>query len=102
MDFFGKITVKDNVYIGTGSCILPGVTIESNVIIAAKTVVTKSIPEGVIVGGNPCRIIGKTEEYKNKILEYNLKTKNLSAEDKRNVLLNADEKFFLKKPYLNK
>jgi acetyltransferase-like isoleucine patch superfamily enzyme len=102
MDFFGKITVKDNVYIGTGSCILPGVTIESNVIIAAKTVVTKSIPEGVIVGGNPCRIIGKTEEYKNKILEYNLKTKNLSAEEKRKVLINADENFFLKKPYLNK
>lgn len=35
MDYFGKIIIKDNVYIGTGSYILPGVTIESNVVVAA-------------------------------------------------------------------
>ena len=66
MDFFGKIIVKDNVYIGSGSSILPGVTIESNVIVAARSVVTKSIPEGVVVAGNPTRIVGTVEDYKNK------------------------------------
>lgn len=100
MDFFGKIIVKDNVYIGSGSYILPGVTIESNVIIAARSVVTKSIPEGVIVAGNPARIIGTIEDYKNKIVKYNLKTKNLSAIEKIRVLRNADEASFIRKPYL--
>jgi len=100
MDFFGKIMVKDNVYIGSGSYILPGVTIESNVIIAARSVVTKSIPAGVVVAGNPARIVGSIEEYKNKISKYNLKTKNLSAVEKIRILQNADEASFITKPYL--
>ncbi len=100
MDYFGKIIIKDNVYIGTGSYILPGVTIESNVVVAAGSVVTKSVPRGVVIGGNPARIIGNLEDYKNKILKYNLKTKQLKASQKRAVIESANEDLFIKKPYL--
>lgn len=48
MDFFGKITIQDNVYIGNNSLIMPGVTIGSNVVVAAGSVVTKSVPAGAI------------------------------------------------------
>lgn len=57
---FGTIEVFDNVNIGGYVTILPGVKIGRNSIVAGGAVVTKDVPEGVIVGGNPARIIGKT------------------------------------------
>ena len=54
------IVIEDNVLIGTRCIILKGVTIGERSIIAAGSVVTKSIPCDCIAGGNPCRIIRKT------------------------------------------
>ncbi len=55
---FGKpVTVGDNVWIGGGSVILPGVTIGSNTTIGAGSVVTKDIPANCVAAGNPCRVI---------------------------------------------
>ncbi len=51
------ITIGDNVWIGGGSIILPGVTIGNNVTIGAGSVVTKSIPDNVLALGNPCKVI---------------------------------------------
>jgi len=102
MDFYGKIEIKDNVYIGSGAYIMQGVTIESNVIVAARAVVTKSIPEGVIVGGNPARIIGSIEEFKKKMIPFNMKTKGLGIQEKINMIINAPEVMFIKKEYLKK
>ena len=51
------IVIGDNCWIGSDVTILPGVTIGSNTIIGAKSVVTKDIPEGVIAVGNPCRVL---------------------------------------------
>ena len=51
------VTIGDNVWIGGGVIILPGVTIGNNVVIAAGSVVTKDIPDNKIAYGNPCRII---------------------------------------------
>ena len=51
------VAIGDNVWIGTHSLILPGVKIGSNSIIASGSVVTKSVPSGVVVGGNPAKII---------------------------------------------
>ncbi len=54
------IIVGQNVWVGAKATILMGVTIGDNVVVAANAVVTKDIPPGVIVGGVPARIIGKT------------------------------------------
>ena len=51
------VIIGDNVWIGGGVIILPGVTIGNNVIIGAGSVVTKDIPDNKIAYGNPCRII---------------------------------------------
>lgn len=55
---YGKpVTIGDDVWIGGNAVINPGVTIGSNVVIGSGSVVTKSIPDGVIAAGNPCRVI---------------------------------------------
>ena len=46
---------------------MPGVVIEDNVIIAAGSVVTKSVPSGVIIGGNPAKILADYDTYKSKV-----------------------------------
>ncbi|MEW4372357.1 sugar O-acetyltransferase [Paenibacillus kandeliae] len=51
------IHVGNNVWIGGGVSVLPGVTIGDNSVIGAGSVVTKDIPPGVIAAGNPCRVI---------------------------------------------
>lgn len=51
------VTIGNNVWIGGGSILLPGVTIGDNVTIGAGSVVTKNIPDNVLAFGNPCRII---------------------------------------------
>ena len=51
------IHIGSRVWIGGGAIVLPGVTIGDDTVIGAGTVVTKSLPSGVLAAGNPCRII---------------------------------------------
>jgi len=51
------ILVKRRAAIGSGAVILPGVTIGAQAIVGAGAVVTKDVPDGVIVAGNPARIL---------------------------------------------
>lgn len=55
---FGKpIIIGDNVWIGGGAIICPGVKVGANVTIGAGSVVIKDIPDNASAAGNPCRII---------------------------------------------
>lgn len=51
------VEIGKNCWIGARSIICPGVKIEDGVVVAMGSVVTKSVPKGAIVGGNPARII---------------------------------------------
>lgn len=51
------VTIGDNVWLGGGAIVCPGVVIGSNVTIGAGSVVTKNIPNNVIAVGNPCKVI---------------------------------------------
>ena len=59
------VTIGDNVWIGGNVVICPGVTIGSNCVIGAGSVVTRDIPDWSIAAGNPCKVIRKiTDEDK--------------------------------------
>lgn len=51
------VKIGQNVWIGMNTTILPGVTIGDNTIVGAGSVVSRSIPSGVVAYGNPCRAI---------------------------------------------
>lgn len=67
LEYAYPITVGDNVWFGASVTVLPGVTIGSNSVIGAGSVVNRDIPDGVVAVGNPCRVLRKiTEEDKKK------------------------------------
>jgi maltose O-acetyltransferase len=51
------ITIEDGAWLGGGVIVCPGVTIRSDAVIGAGSVVTRNIPAGVVAVGNPCRVI---------------------------------------------
>ena len=51
------VKIGDNVWIGGRAIINPGVTIGNNVVIASGAVVTRDVPDNVVVGGNPAKIM---------------------------------------------
>jgi len=52
-----RVTIGDDVWIGTRTLILPGVTVGSHSILAAGSVVTNDVPQWAIVAGNPARLV---------------------------------------------
>jgi maltose O-acetyltransferase len=54
----GAVELGENVFIGDRVTILKGVTIGSDSVVGAGSVVTRSIPSGVIAAGNPARVLG--------------------------------------------
>lgn len=66
LEYAYPITVGNNVWIGGGVKVMPGVTIGNNVVIGSGSIVTKDIPDNVVAAGNPCRVLRAiTEEDKN-------------------------------------
>ncbi len=51
------ITIGDNVWLGGGVIVLPGVTIGENTVVGAGSVVTKDLPPNVVAVGNPARVL---------------------------------------------
>jgi len=90
-DAFGRIVIEDWVYIGAKSIIMPGVTIGEGSLVAAGSVVTKSVHPHSVVGGNPAKFICSTEEYKNKNMKFNVHTKGLNPTDKKKKLLEGGQ-----------
>lgn len=71
------VTIGNNVWMGAGAIILPGVTIGDNTIIGAGSVVTKDIPANVIAFGTPCKVI---REFNERDKEYYYKNYRVDAQ----------------------
>lgn len=69
---FGKIVIEDWAYIGAWSHIMPGVTIGHGALVAAGSVVTRSVLPHSVVGGNPAKVICTTEEYWDRNKQYSI------------------------------
>lgn len=62
----GRVDIGDDVFIGFGAIILPNTQIGNRVIVGAGTVVARDVPDNVVIGGNPFRIICTFDEYLKK------------------------------------
>ena len=60
------VYIGENVWVGAGAVILPGVTIGDNSVIGAGSVVTRDIPANVVAVGNPCRVLREIGERDRK------------------------------------
>ncbi|MEG1395009.1 MAG: sugar O-acetyltransferase [Clostridia bacterium] len=74
--FNKDVVIGDNVWIGAGVIILPGVKVGNNVVIGAGSVVTKDIEDNVVAVGNPCKVmrfIGERDKkyfYKKELIDW--------------------------------
>jgi acetyltransferase-like isoleucine patch superfamily enzyme len=59
LDSVGPVTIKDNVFIGYGAIICPGVCIGPNAIVGAGSVVMRNVKEGEIVVGSPAKVVNR-------------------------------------------
>lgn len=57
LEYAYPIHVGDNVWIGAGVQVMPGVTIGNNVVIGGGSVVVKDIPDNCVAVGNPCKVL---------------------------------------------
>ena len=69
------VRVEDEVWIGFNAVVLPGVTIGTGSIIGACAVVTKDVPPGSIVAGNPAKVIRSLTDEESKQLVYRLRNR---------------------------
>lgn len=59
---YGKpVDIGEDVWVGGGAIILPGVRIGARTVVGAGSVVTRDLPDGVFAAGNPCRVIRKLD-----------------------------------------
>jgi maltose O-acetyltransferase len=56
------IVIEDNVWIGGGAILLPGVTVGRNAVVGAGAVVSRDVPANTVVAGNPARVIREIEQ----------------------------------------
>ena len=78
---------------------MAGVTIGEGALVAAGSVVTKSVPANTVVGGNPAKYICTTDEYIERNLKYDI-GRRLTKKEKRDVLLSMNDEQFIRKSYL--
>ena len=71
------VHIGENVWLGAGVIVLPGVTIGENSVIGAGSVVTKDIPANVVAVGNPCRVL---REITDRDREYYYKNRKIDID----------------------
>jgi serine acetyltransferase len=81
--------------------IMPGVKIGERCVIGGGSVVTKSVPDGCMVAGNPAKYIGKTDDFYKRLKEkYDTGTGGMPADEKKRILLSLPDDKFEDKPFV--
>lgn len=67
---YAPIAIGDDVFVGQGTVILPGVRIGTGAIVGAGSVLTRSVPSGAVVAGNPARVISTRASFEARVLSW--------------------------------
>lgn len=102
VDKVGPIILHENSFIGAETMIMPNCSVGKNSVVAARSLVSKNIPDNEVWGGVPAKFIMTTEEYANKVLanskkypwKYDSEGNFLSIPESEKVLLR--QKYFFK------
>lgn len=86
IDIVAPIKVGNNVFIGFGSIVLPGVTIGDNVVVGAGAVVTNDLPSNTVVAGTPARVLMSLADYKEKLIKSPFRIDAIPRDRKREFL----------------
>jgi len=68
LQYFGRVDIRDNCFIGMRAIVLPGVRIGPNAVVGAGAVVTKDVPPNAVVAGCPAAVICSVDEYRAKLV----------------------------------
>lgn len=88
IDRVQPITIGDNVFIGYGAIILPGITIGNNVVIGACSVVTRNLESGYVYAGVPAKRIKSVDEYIENAVKNGDPTKSMNPGQKKSYYMN--------------
>jgi acetyltransferase-like isoleucine patch superfamily enzyme len=91
-DVIKKTKIGNNVFIGYGTIIMPGVEVGNNIVIGANSIVTRNLESNFVYAGIPARKIKTIEEYYEKCSEVAIDTKQLSEIDKKFFLIDYFKK----------
>lgn len=97
INVYRKIKVGNNVFIGANSSIMPGVTIGSNVVIAAGSVVTRDCECDSVYGGVPAKKIKTLTEYREKVLKEAVFLKTGNEKERKKIIVDHLNKINEKK-----
>lgn len=85
-DVFGPIEVKDNVFIGIRSILMPGVTVGENSVIGSSSVVSRDIPPNSVAVGVPAKVIMSLDEYREKKLPQRVEVRGKNFSEREALL----------------
>jgi len=80
------ITIGNDVYIGTDTFVMMGVNIGNNVVIGARSLITKDVPDNSVAAGHPARVIKTTTEYLEKLKMESIHLGHLKGKEKDDAL----------------
>lgn len=89
LNVFGRIKIGNNVFIGAASQIMPGVTVGNNVVIGAGSIVTKDVPDNVVIAGVPAKIIKSIDDYEQQALKQGVVIKANNPDERRKAVEQA-------------
>ncbi|MEM5005371.1 acyltransferase [Priestia megaterium] len=94
---YGKIRIGDNTFIGNDVIILPGVTVGSNCVLGAGSIITRSIPDNSVAAGIPAKPLRTIQDYYEKNKPFIHETIGMNSLQKKEYLLNLAPELLIKK-----
>lgn len=97
LELTAPIVIGDDVYLGVETMIMPGIVIGNNVIVGARSIITKNVEENSVIVGIPAKKIKTVDQYYEEIKKKSLGIGHLDRDSKEKELkkIFKKQKFFI-------